>query len=257
MSAYRTAIETNYRMIKGENIAENEREAIVGELLEAAETDPAMPTGSRAMYPVFYIPPQGVKLQSLMAQIPKTKILAGNMYELEILRILCLLAPEDPRVIFMRDETLKRLKSTCFGWEDDGVGECFDASLIVLRFLCAAAPEDKEWIKGRIENYNRHADDKKRPWFPLWYFWLCLSEMPLELALPEMERHREKLEKKLRRSYVMHSEQDLALHPMLVCMLRNLMSRLPEYSWLAGCEPCVSGADGRVGLPLHFAVRPT
>ena len=35
MSAYRTAIETNYRMIKGENIAENEREAIVGELLGA------------------------------------------------------------------------------------------------------------------------------------------------------------------------------------------------------------------------------
>ena len=80
--------------------------------------------------------------------------------------------------------------------------------------------------------------------------------MPLELALPEIAQHRVELEKKLRRSYVMHSEQDRALHPMLVCMLRNLMSRLPEYSWLAGCEPCVGGADGRVGLPLHFAVRP-
>ena len=251
MSAYRTAIETNYRMIKGENIAENEREAIVGELLGAAEAVPAMPTGSRAMYPVFFIPPEGVKLQSLMAQIPKTKILAGNMYELEILRVLCLLAPEDPRVASMRDATLERLRSTCFGWEDDGVGECFDASLIVLRFLCAAAPGDREWIRSRIENYNRHVGERKRPWFSLWYFWLCLSEMPLELALPEIDGHREELEKKLRRSYVMNSEQDRALHPMLICMLRNLMCRLPEYGWLKGRQVVIGPGDGRARLDME------
>lgn len=256
-SIYRLTVETDYRLIKGESISSGEKAAIAAELLSAAApTEAVTPAGRQALYPLFYIPPQQVKLRSLMGQTPKTKIFSGNMYELEILRLLCLLAPSNPQVMLMRDATLRRLKTTCFGWEDDGVGECFDTSLIVLRFLCAASPEDTEWIRSRIENYNRHANEKKRPWFPLWYFWLCLSEMPMELALPEIAQHRVALEKKLRRSYVMHSEQDRALHPMLVCMLRNLMSRLPEYSWLAGCEPCVGGADGRVGLPLHFAVRP-
>lgn len=255
MSVYRTAIETNYRLIKSGELSEPERAAIVSELLSAAEpAEPAEFTGGRELYPLFYIPPEGVGLRSLMGQTPKTKIFAGNMYELEILRLLCLLAPEDPRVASMRGRTLRRLKSTCFGWEDDGVGECFDASLLVLRFLCAAAPEDRNWIKSRIANYNNHAGEKKRPWFSLWYFWLCLSEMPPELALPEIERRREELEKKLRRSYVMNSPQDRALHPMLVCMLRNLMSRLPEYSRIRGLAPSIDPRDGRVFLDVAAEV---
>lgn len=250
-SPYRLTIETNYRLIKGETLSKEEQESITAKLLTAAEpSEPIVPTGNRELYPIFYIPPEGVKLRSLLGQTPKTKILAGNMYELEILRLLCLLAPEAPKVQFMRDETLRRLKSTCFGNQDDGMGECFDASLVVLRFLCAAAPEDTAWIKSRIENYNRHAGEKKRPWFPLWYFWLCLSEMPLELALPEIEKHRVELEKKLRRSYVMNSEQDRALHPMLVHMLRNLMSRLPEYAWIKDRAVRVNPKDGRVQLDM-------
>lgn len=249
MSVYRTAIETNYRLIKGGELSEDERGGIVSELLSAAE--PAEFTGGRELYPIFYIPPEGVGLRSLMGQTPKTKIFAGNMYELEILRLLCLLAPDDPKVLLMRDRTLLRLRSACFGWGDDGVGECFDTSLVVLRFLCAAAPEDEDWIRSRIENYNNHSGEKKRPWFPLWYFWLCLSEMPLELALPEIEKHRVELEKKLRRSYVMNSPQDRALHPMLVCMLRNLMCRLPEYSWLRGRQAILDPRDGRVRLDME------
>lgn len=248
MSAYRTAIETNYRLIKGETLSKAESDSIAAELL--AEARPAEHTGRRELYPIFYIPPEGVQLRSLMGQTPKTKIFAGNMYELEILRLLCLLAPEDPRVLLMRDETLRRLKSACFGWGDDGVGECFDTSLVVLRFLCAAAPEDKNWIRSRIANYDRHAGEKKRPWFPLWYFWLCLSEMPCDLALPEIDKHRTELEKKLRRSYVMNSEQDRALHPMLVYMLRNLMSRLPEYGWLKERQVYIGANDGRARLDM-------
>lgn len=252
MSVYRTTIETNYRLIKGETLSEDERSRIAAELLaQARPFEPSEPTGRRELYPIFYIPPEGVGLRSLMGQTPKTKIFAGNMYELEILRLLCLLAPDDPKVLLMRDETLRRLRSACFGWGDDGMGECFDTSLVVLRFLCAAAPEDTDWIKSRIENYDRHEGEKKRPWFPLWYFWLCLSEMPLELALPEIDKHRAELEKKLRRSYVMNSEQDRALHPMLVCMLRNLMSRLPEYGWLKGRQAVLGPKDGRVRLDME------
>lgn len=250
-SPYRLTVETDYRLIEGEALSERERRNIAAELLAAAEPSAGYVAGnSRGMYPVFYLPPEGVKVRSLMGQTPKTRILSGNMYELEILRLLCLLAPEDPKVQSMREQTICRLRSACFGWEDDGVGECFDASLVVLRFLCAAAPEDREWIKSRIDNYNRHAGEKKRPWFPLWYFWLCLSEMPLELALPEIERHRSELEKKLRRSYVMNSAQDRALHPMLVCMLRSLMSRLPEYGWAKACAVSTDPKSGRVRLDM-------
>lgn len=249
MSAYRTMIDTNYRLIKGEAISGPERERIVSELLAGVQpAPPARPDRKRALYPVFYVPEGHEK--SLFNQTPKTKILLGNMVELEILRLLCLLAPEDSQVRFMRDETLRRLKNTCFGNEDDGMGECFDASLVVLRFLCAAAPEDTAWIQSRIDNYNRHAGEKKRPWFPLWYLWLCLSEMPVELAAPEIAKHRDELEKKLRRSYVMNSEHDKTVHPVVLCMLRNLMSRLPEYAHIKDRQPYVSEKDGRLYLDL-------
>ena len=249
MSVYRMAVETDYRLIKGEEISRQERTDLTAALLRGVRPAAAhRPDGQRALYPVFYVPEEPVK--SLLNQTPKTKILAGNMYELEILRMLCLLAPDNEAVTKMRDETLRRLRNTCFGSEDDGVGECFDASLVVLRFLCAAAPQETEWIQNRIDNYNRHAGEKKRPWFPLWYFWLCLSEMPLELALPEIEKHRPELVKKLSRSYVMHSEHDRTVHPVVLCMLRNLMSRLPEYAYIRTRKPYVSQKDGRLRLDL-------
>lgn len=251
---YPLAIETDRRLIRGESIFQQEREAVAAALLESSRTTAA---GERKagrkwnLYPIFYVPEPGIKLHSLFGQTPKTKILAGNMYELEILRILCLFAPENEQVRFMRDETLQRLKSTCFGWQDDGVGECFDASLVTLRFLCAAAPNELEWIQSRVDNYRRHAGKKKRAWYSLWYFWLCLSEMPWEIAEPELEKDRQELERQLRRSYVMNREPDRTVHPVLACMLRNLMSRLPEYGWLKERGTYIGEKDGRLRLDME------
>ena len=249
---YQLAVETDARLIKGEVISRQERENIVLVLLESARPFSSSGGSSqkRELAPVFYAPEEGIKIKSLLGQTPKTKILAGNMVELEILRLLCLLAPESSQVVLMRAETLRRLKNTCFGYEDDGVGECFDASLVALRFLCAAAPGDLDWIQSRVDNYNRHAEEKKRPWFPKWYFWLCLSEMPMEIAASEIERHKKELLEKLRRSYVMHSEHDKTVHPVVLCMLRNLMARLPEYRWVGERQIAVSPKDGRLRLDL-------
>lgn len=251
-NAYRLTVETDHRLIKGEEISSQERADIAAALLQEAHPfTPVQADGKREMYPVFYVPGEGVKVRSLLGQTAKTKILAGNMFELEILRLLCLLASEDPKTALMREETLRRLKTTCFGFMDDGQGECFDASLVVLRFLCAAAPEDTEWIKSRVENYNRHVDEKKRPWYSLWYFWLCLSEMPMEIAGPEIEKHRKNLEFQLRRSLVMNHEPDRTVHPVILCMVRNLMARLPEYHWLKGRGVYTSPKDGRLRLDLE------
>lgn len=251
MGFYRTVVETDHRLIKGEELSQEEREEIISALLAAAQPyAPKESGGGRELNPLFYLPEAGVKVRSLLGQTPKTGILAGNMVELETLRLLCLLAPEEERVRLMRKETLARLKSTCFGSQDDGQGECFDASLIALRFLCAAAPEDLAWIQSRVDNYNRHAAEKRRPWYSLWYFWLCLSEMPLELALPEIEKHRKLLEEKLRRSYVMNQEPDRTVHPVILCMLRNLFARLPEYGWVGERRPYIDEKDGRLRLDL-------
>lgn len=251
MGFYRTVVETDHRLIKGEELSPEEREGIVSTLLAAAQPyAPKESGGGRELSPLFYLPEAGVKVRSLLGQTPKTGILAGNMVELETLRLLCLLAPEDGQVQLMRDATLRRLANTCFASQDDGQGECFDASLLALRFLCAAAPEDLAWIQSRVDNYNRHAAEKRRPWYSLWYFWLCLSEMPLELALPEIEKHRKLLEEKLRRSYVMNQEPDRTVHPVILCVLRNLFARLPEYGWVGERRPYIDEKDGRLRLDL-------
>jgi hypothetical protein len=195
MSAYEIMIKTNHYLIKGGSLTDSQKDSIVYQLLSAqikpeqaerfynsVKLPNNVDSKGRRMYPIFYIPPynDGVKLKTIFNQTPKTHIFSANMYELEIIRLLYLLAPKKTTVKRMADKTLERLKKTCFGNCDDGVGECFDTSLIVLRFLAAVVPNETDWIKSRIDNYNFHVEDRKRPWFAKWYYWLCLSELPLK-----------------------------------------------------------------------------
>jgi hypothetical protein len=129
------------------------------------------------------------------------------------------------------------------------LGECFDTSLVVLRFLASAAPGENMWIQSRIDNYNRHCSEKKRPSFSVWYFWLCLSEIPFDIAKPETEKYKAvMLNWLLNKSCVMNSEHDKTIHPVLFCMLRNNLSRFTEFEYIKDRQPYVSDKDGR----LHF-----
>ncbi|MDR1693005.1 MAG: hypothetical protein LBR72_06560 [Oscillospiraceae bacterium] len=263
MTAHELMVKTNRHLIQGGELTVSQRAGVVRRLL-AAKSAPEQAErfyrsvrfpgntdgGGRRMYPVFFIPPynDGKKLKTIYNQTPKTHIFAANAYELEILRLLRLLAPEDPVVRDMAQKTLERLKTTCFGYQDDGVGECFDASLVVLRFL-AAVSDDIAWMRSRIENYNNHAGEKKRPWYALWYFWLCLSELPFELAEPEILKYKDAILPWLTvKSAVMNSEHDKTVHPALLCSLRNCLCRFPEYAHIKDVQPYVSEKDGR----LHF-----
>ncbi len=206
------------------------------------------------MYPLFYIPPynDGKKYKTIFNQMPKTQILSANMYELEILRLLYILAPENEQVKSMVLLTLERLKTTCFGFNDDGLGECFDASLVVLRFISTVSPHDTKWILSRIDNYNNHADEKKRPWFSKWYFWLCLSEMPFEIAHPFIENYKDEMLNWLyNKSCVMNSDTDKIIHPVLLCVIRNVLCKYPEYEYIKNRQPYVNDKDGR----LYFDMR--
>lgn len=264
MTAYELMIKTNHYLIRGGTLTDTQKQNIINKLLAAKSTseqakrfyigvkypDNTDPAG-RQMYPLFFIPPynDGKKYKTIFNQTPKTHILSANMYELEILRLLYLFAPANPDVKSMAEKTLSRLKTTCFGNEDDGIGECFDTALIVLRFLAAVAPGETMWVQSRIDLYNRHCNDKKRPWFSKWYYWLCLSELPFEFAKPEIEKYKpEMLNWLTNKSCVMNSEHDKTIHPVLICMLRNIIAKYPEYVYIKDRQPFISNKDGR----LHF-----
>lgn len=259
-------IKTNHYLIKGGTLTEKLKQTIVKQLLSAVSKSydaqrfyngvkfqNNIDTKGRRMYPIFFIPPynNGKKFKTIFNQTPKTHIFSANMYELEIIRILHLLDSENVVVKDMVDKTLSRLKTTCFGNMDDGVGECFDTSLVVLRFLAEAAPDESNWIKSRIENYNNHVAEKKRTWHSEWYFWLCLSELPFEIVEPELQKYKETIIQWLtNKSCIMKSEQDRTIHPVMFCLLRNLMSRYPEYEYIRERQPYVSEKDGRLRFDM-------
>ena len=91
------------------------------------------------------------------------------------------------------------------------------------------------------------------PNFSEWYFFLCLSELPWELARPELDRYRDFMTGWLtNRSCVMHSEDDKTYHPVLLSILRNALSRYPDYAYIKDRLPLLCDRDGR----LHFDMTP-
>ena len=210
MNAHELMIKTNHHLIKGGELTEPQKSNIVRQLLAAqSEERPKQsfykgvkcPDDGRQMYPLFYIPPYngGKKLQTVLPMSPKTHILSANSYELEIIRLLHILAPDDPTVRDMVKESLERLKTTCYGYHDCAVGECFHSALIVLRFVAATASGDTEWIKKLLAFFKRHMDEKLMlrgkgvHGNVLWYYWLCLSELSLDLAAPEIQRYKDRI----------------------------------------------------------------
>ncbi|MCI8388862.1 MAG: hypothetical protein HFE63_10425 [Clostridiales bacterium] len=250
MTSYELMIKINHHLIKGCEFSSEQISAIVSQFLSDKNTSAYVNNNTgKKLYPIFYTPPYnyGKKLKTILNQTPKTQIFSANMYELEILRLLYLFAPENAEVHTMISKTLERLKATCFGYMDDGVGECFDTSLVVLRFLAAVAPSETEWIQSRIDNYNHHYADKKRPWFSLWYYWLSLSELPFDIAYPEIEKYKDEILNRLvNKSCVMNSEHDRLIHPVILCILRNIISKYPEYAYIKTRQPYVNDKDGRL-----------
>lgn len=263
MDTYELMIKTNDYLIKGGVLTDNQKQNIVVQFLSAVsnkETARRYYNGvkypnnidneGRRMYPVFFIPPynNGEKHITVMRQTPKTHILSANSYELEIIRLLYIFAPNNETVKNIVSHTLSRLKTTCFGNRDDGLGECFDASLIVLRFLTAVVPNETIWIKERLTNYHRYFNVKHRHWGVKWYYWLCLSELPFETAESEILQFKDELLKQINRSYILNNEDDYKTHTMAVCVIRNCLAKLKEYQYIKERLPYICEKDGR----LHF-----
>ena len=235
MTAHELMTNVNHFLIKGGVLSDKQKANIVKQLLSAKNTREMakdffkMDWTENNGYPLFYMPPnKNIKLQTVIPMSPFTHILSANSYELEILRLLHMFAAQDDDVCNMIEKTINRLKSSCFGYQKCAYGECFQTSIITLRFISVVLPDDAEWMKKQIEVFNKHYDERRRRRNDniLFYFWLCLSEMPSEIVEPEIHHHKERIIEQLNRSCLIKNENDdIALYVM-----RNTLARLPEYS---------------------------
>jgi hypothetical protein len=268
MTAHELMIKTNHYLIKGGDLTEPQMANIVSQLFEARSdektkqsfykgvkyTDNIDESGDvTGTYPAYYIPPynDNKKYQTVIPMSPKTHILSANSYELEIIRLLYLFASEDSSVKDMVSGTLKRLKTACFA-NDCVIGECFHSLLPVLRFLAAVKPDEQTWIKRLVEKYNRHFGDAKRHSGVTGYYGLCLSELPIDIAEPEILKREDEMLRHLTRSSVMNSENDKINNPVWICMVRNCLCRLPEYGYIKDRQPYVNEKDGRLYFNMNI-----
>ena len=157
MENYNILMEVNRKEMLGEKNTDKEKEEIVAILLNSIACKEDVKKYKLRMrvnpftdtiYPNYFIPPHNgnKKLPIINGKLPKTHILYANHYELEILRILFLFAPENETVQSMIKKTLHRLKNTCYG-NNCPQGECVATGKVVLRFLQAVCPEDQDWIE--------------------------------------------------------------------------------------------------------------
>ena len=248
MIAYKLMIKTNHALIRGNTFSDQQKLNIAGSLRKNRISDGRKRTFDAYAYPRFYIPPHnnGKKLQTIIPMSPKTNIVADNAYEFEMLRLLHMFQPDD-ELTSMITETTERLKNTCFGYQSCFYADCFDAGMMVLRFLSFAATEDRAWIKKQIDVYNNHYDDKRRHNGVQKYYWLILSDMPLEIAKPEIKRQKEQIIDHLNRTYLAkNGNEDVALYAM-----RNALSRLPEYAYIKDRKPYICEKTGRFKFNMN------
>lgn len=212
MNTYEIMLSTEYMLISGESPETSARRGIVNQLLSGRSSDTEIRKfhagissavhrgvfmfdeyGLCPMYPEIYIPPYvnmteadmgyspyGAKYRLLTGYQPKTLMLSANAYELGILRILALFAPDDATVRRMCDQTMVRLDSTALG-HFNAKNDYYCISIAVMRFISAAFPDEKGRIRGFVQGIEREYDSQKRPKSVRLYKYLAYSELPPEL----------------------------------------------------------------------------
>jgi len=248
MTAYDIMLKTNYHIIRGGEHNDAEKADIVQQLYDNQETDGKMRVAKYA-YPKFFIPPRnnGKALPTLIPMSSKTFQVGDNAYEFEILRLLKMFSPQNENISHMLEVTSERLKHTCFGYKSCYGCECFDASIVVLRYLTFAEPNDINWHEKQLAVYNNHFADESRNVGIQRYYWLCLSDMPFDIAEKEIERQKDNIINQLKQSHLMKSENaDIPLYVM-----RNTLSRLSEFSYIKDRHPYEK--DGRLHFDMNIA----
>lgn len=267
MNQYQTLMELNKKAVFAENISNEEKEQAVsvfldgirlkGEIFKYKSRMRVNPETDH-MYPIYYIPPYhgNRKLRLIQGYLPKTNILYANHYELEIIRLLFLFAPENPKVQEMTENTLERLKQTCFG-NSCTQGECLAAGISVLRFLTAARPDDTEWIDRLLNPLGNlflsfgAGQAAVQKGIPLSYLLIAFTDINSEKTRNLIAQKKEWLLNLLRRGQITDrlsngkiSEGDI-YNLMGKYIIRNAIGTLPGYEDLSRYQIYINPADAR------------
>jgi hypothetical protein len=252
MTTHELMIKTNHHLIRGGELTEPQKANIVRQFLDARTDESAVKNFFEKMkadgstYPAYYLPPynENKKYQTVIPMSPKTHILSMNAYEMDILRVLWLFAPENPIVCDLVQGTIKRLKTTCFA-NDCSQGECFHTALPVLRFLSFANSEDKKWMRKLTAKINNGIEAKYKT-NAVGYYWLCLSEMPYDIAEPGLLKYKGEIIEKLEKSVPMKTEHAKTYQPVLYCVYRDCLSGFAEYGHIKNRQPYINEKSGRL-----------
>ncbi len=264
---YRVLAELNRKEIFAEEIPESEKQEAVSALLSGGACGEDVVRYKKRMrvnpatdklYPDCYIPPYhgNKKLRLLCGYLPKTNLLYANHYELEIIRLLFLFAPENEKVVAMVKHTRDRLKNTCFG-SSCTQGECVAAGISVLRFLAATQPDETEWMDKLLNPLGirflsfGNGQAAMQNGIPLSYLLMAFTEINNEKTRALIRQKKEYLLTLLRRGWITGrlsngkiSEGD-SYNLMGKYILRNSLRTLPEYKDISENEIYIDATDGR------------
>lgn len=267
MEKYKILMEINRKAIFAEEISDIEKEEALSVLLNGICRKEDIIKYKRRMrvnpetdniYPNYYIPPYNgnKKLRLIQGYLPKTNILYANHYELEIIRLLFMFAPENEKVNELVGNTLHRLKNTCFG-NSCTQGECIAAGISVLRFLAVTQPNDSEWIDkllnplGDIFLSFGSGQAATQKGIPLSYLLMAFTDINNEKTRYLITQKKEWLLDLLRRGWITGklsngkiSEGD-RYNLMGKYIIRNAIGTLPEYEDVSKYKIYVSGKDER------------
>ena len=190
--------------------------------------------------PMFFIPQFEVKkFRLITGELPQTNMLCANHYELEILRVLALWRHSDEFVQSMLFRTTDRLNNASFG-HGSGKGDSISTAVSVLRFLSVVLDNSDRWLNELIHNIN---ESPNLPAF--FYYCLALSGIDSPAALEAIYGMKSRCFDMLRRGWLIGPAELDRYNILRKYVLKNMLSKLDEYSYLAQTEVFISKADGR------------
>lgn len=267
MEKYRILMEINRKTVLAEEISDIGKEKAVSIFLAGICCKEAVIKYKKSMrvnpetdniYPAYYIPPYngGKKLRLIQGYLPKTNILYANHYELEIIRLLSMFAPDHEKVKGMVKNTLLRLKSTCFG-NACTKGECMATGISVLRFLAVTQSDDSEWIDklliplGDIFLSFGNGQSAIQKGIPLSYLLMAFTDINNARTKNLIAQKKEWLLDLLRRGWITGrlsngkiSEGD-SYNLIGKYIIRNALGTLPEFADISKHEIYIDSRDER------------
>ncbi len=251
---YDLVCSVNSRMITGDKLSEQEKSNVIDTILSSRNLEDMVSKSAKkldsknissrtVMYPAIFIPTdeeRDSRLRLITGELPKTKMLSDNAYELEIMRLIALWGREKADDILKIIE--KRLLRACFS-TFCSEGECIGAVMAFLRFWAAYRPGDIERQKEIIAQMKPHRDGhgswRRGLDLPLFYTYSVFSECAYEAVEEELLHCRNLLWNSLNKPWLNEPYNLLRKY-----VVKNALSRIPEYEFVENTNFYI-GNDGR------------